>query len=178
MLVGLLLLLIFSPDAKAWFLKQLLTAGLFKGEVRTGNKNEHLPVANSFSFRNEKGNVVFSTELKGKVVFINFWATWCPPCRAEMPFLNVLYNKLKDDGRFVFIFLNEDDKVDKAKEFLNDNNYSFPIATAVGGIPDEIFSGTLPTTVVLNKEGKIVMKHEGLANYNSAQFIRELKSLL
>jgi thiol-disulfide isomerase/thioredoxin len=175
--VGILLLLILSADAKAWFLKQLLSAGLFKAEIKKEAANAKSP-AISFSYLDNNGNIISTNELKGKVVFINFWATWCPPCRAEMPSLNKLYNQFKDDHRIVFLFLNEDDNSDKAKVFLKKNDYSFPITKRIGNITGEIFSGTLPTTIVLNKEGKIAMKHEGIAGYNNKSFNEQLKSLL
>ena len=175
--IGVLLLLIFSPDAKAWFLKQLLSVGLFKAEIKKESPSpESSPV--NFSYQDAKGNIISSNELKGKVVLINFWATWCPPCRAEMPSLNKLYEQFKNDGRYVFLFLNEDEDTGKAKEFLTGNDYSFPLARRVGNITDKVFSGTLPTTVILNKEGKIVMKHERIASYNNSSFIEQLKSLL
>jgi thiol-disulfide isomerase/thioredoxin len=88
-----------------------------------------------------------------------------------MPSLNALYNKLKDDDRFVFLFINEDENASKAKAYLQNNRYAFPFVTRAGNIPTEIFSGTLPTTVILNKEGNVVMKHEGLANYNADKFL-------
>lgn len=175
--VALLLLLIFSPGAKAWFLKQLLSAGLFKAEIKKETANAKAPTAN-FSYRDEKGDIISSEQLKGKVVFINFWATWCPPCRAEMPSLTKLYEEFKNDNRIVFLFLNEDDDADKAQGFLRINHYSFPFARRSANIPNDIFSGTLPTTVILNKEGGIVMKHEGVAGYNNSKFIDQLKALL
>lgn len=175
--VAALLLLIFSPNAKAWFLKQLLSVGLFKAEIKKERADTNSSSIN-FSYQDENGNIIASNELKGKVVFINFWATWCPPCRAEMSSLNKLYNQLKDDNRFVFLFLNEDDNIDKAKTFLKENNYSLPLNIRSGNVPGAIFSGTLPTTVVLNKEGKMVMKHEGIGSYDYAGFIAQLRALL
>lgn len=176
LVIGLLLLMIFNPNAKSWMLKQLIAVGLFKAEIK---KEAAANAANlSFDIRDENGNTISTASLKGKVVFINFWATWCPPCRAEMPSLNALYNKLKNDDNFVFLFINEDEDAGKAKRFLQSNHFSFSIKTAAGNIPDDIYSGTLPTTVVINKEGKLMMKHEGIANYNTEEFIKELKKLL
>lgn len=174
--VALLLLLVFSPGAKAWFLKQLLSVGLFKAEIKKEAITTKSPDI-SFSYRDANGNILSTNQLKGKVVFINFWATWCPPCRAEMPSLNELYNELKGDDHFAFLFLNEDDNIEKAKSFLKSSNYSFPVSRRAGNISDEIFSGILPTTVVLNKEGKIVLKHDGIANYDYTGFINQMKSL-
>jgi len=173
---GSLLLLIFSPDAKSWFLKQLISVGLFKAEIT--NKNPKGITPSFFVFEDEKGKMISTENLKGKVVFINFWASWCPPCRAEMSSLNKLYNEFKADDRLVFLFMNEDEDVQKAKIFLQSNHYTIPITTSGGNIPPEIFTGTLPTTIVLNKEGKIIMKHEGLAGYDSDGFVKELKELL
>ncbi|WP_257574640.1 TlpA family protein disulfide reductase [Hydrobacter penzbergensis] len=177
--VGLLLLLLFSPDAKSWVLKQLISVGLFRAEIKKEALNGKVQAANvSFDFRTENGDVSSVAGLKGKVVFINFWATWCPPCRAEMPSLNDLYNQLKDDKRFVFLFINEDEDTAKAKSYLQNNHYTMPLLTKAGTVPAEIYSGTLPTTVVLDKEGKVVLKHEGIADYNTTTFINQLKGLL
>ena len=174
--VGLMLLLLFNTDAKAWFLRQLVSVGLFNAEIK--NETAATTTATPLLFRNEQGETVSTATLKGKVVFINFWATWCPPCRAEMPSLQELYNELKNDDRIVFLFVNEDDDAEKAKRFLQSKQYTFPITTREARIPADIYSGTLPTTVVLNKEGNVVFRHEGLASYNSAAFIKQLKALL
>jgi thiol-disulfide isomerase/thioredoxin len=175
--VGALLLLLFSPGVKVWMLKQLLSVGLFKPDIKAGNTSSKAP-ATAFAYQDQKGNVVSSTELRGKVVFINFWATWCPPCRAEMPALNELYEQFKGDNRIVFMFMNEDENVDKANTFLSSNHYSFPVVTRAGNVSEEMFAGTLPTTIVLDKQGRIVMKHEGVASYNNSTFKEQLKSLL
>ena len=176
---GLVLLLLFNPNAKAWLLRQLMATGLFNAGFK---KEASIPKPPSevpgFNFRNEKGNIVSATDLQGKVVFINFWATWCPPCRAEMPALNDLYKQLHKDERFAFLFLNEDNDPAKAAAYLQSNGFAMPLLSISGGVPSEIYSGSLPTTVVLNKEGQVVYKHEGLARYNTTEFIQQLKDLL
>jgi thiol-disulfide isomerase/thioredoxin len=176
-LVAGLLLLLFNPGAKVWVLKQLLSVGLFKADINAENTGSKAPVT-AFAYQDQKGNVVSSAELRGKVVFINFWATWCPPCRAEMPALNELYEQFRDDNKIVFLFMNEDDNAEKANAFMSSNHYSFPVVTRAGNISAEMFAGTLPTSIVLDKEGRIVMKHEGVASYNNTRFKEQLKSLL
>ncbi len=108
--VALLIFFVFSTDAKSWVLKQLIGVGLFKAEIKKDAQGGY-PLQNdlSFSFRDGHGKEMTTADLKGKTVFLNFWATWCPPCRAEMPSLNELYNKLKDDDRIVFLFISEDE---------------------------------------------------------------------
>lgn len=179
MFFGLLLLLLFNPSAKSWLLQQIMSVGVFNAEI----KKDHPPVSAPaetviFSFLDEKGNKRSTADLKGKIVFINFWATWCPPCRAEMPSLNDLYNQFRSDDRFVFLFLNEDNDPAVAKRYLQNKGFNMPLMTGDGAVPKDVYSGTLPTTVVFNKKGEIVYKHEGLARYNTTEFIRQLKALL
>lgn len=124
------------------------------------------------------GNTANISDLRGKVVFINFWASWCPPCRAEMPSIIALYQKLQKDERFVFLLMNEDNDRQKAMDYLRKNHFDLPIYKRAEAIPNAIFSGTLPTTVVINKEGKIVLKKEGMGGYDADSFIKQLNDLL
>lgn len=177
LLIGFLMIIVFVPDAKSFLLQQLVSVGLFKAEIKNNGRNNLLEAA-SFSYIDSAGITATTAELKGKVVFINFWASWCPPCRAEMPSLESLYKKLQNDDRFVFLFINEDEDKSQAIKYLQKNHFTIPIYSRSGDVPNEIFSGTLPTTVVIDKDGKVVLMHEGIAGYNNDAFIRQLKELL
>lgn len=170
-----ILLFIFSPGAKAWLLQRVISTGFFKADIKKEAEKSLRP-APAFSFIDSEGKIVTSAAVQGKVVLINFWASWCPPCRAEMPSLNNLYLALKDDSRFVFLFVNEDEDTNKGLNFIKKNNLAIPFYQQ-NTVSDELFGGTLPTTIVLNKEGEIVLKHEGMADYDNQQFIDQLKSL-
>lgn len=170
----LLAIVIFSPGAKSWMLQQIVSTGLLKADI----KDKNLQQAQPFLFTDIDGETASTADLKGKIVFINFWASWCPPCRAEMPDLQKLYEKLRDDKRFFFLFINEDQDRNKGIDYLSKNHFSLPYYFRSGDVSPEIFSGSLPTTVVINKKGEIVLKHEGMARYNSDNFIRQLKVLL
>ncbi|MEO8943076.1 MAG: TlpA disulfide reductase family protein [Ginsengibacter sp.] len=174
---GLLAIFIFSPDAKSWLLRQVVSTGLLKADIKKVDANKNIPAIAPFSISDSEGKIITTGDLKGKVVFINFWASWCPPCRAEMPSLNELYLKLKDDDRFVFLFMNEDDDKAKAVRYIEDNQLAIPFLYPIDQVPVEIFSGTLPTTVVLDKKGKVVLKHSGMAKFDTDDFIRQLKEL-
>lgn len=134
--------------------------------------------ASEFTVKDETGKKIALASLKGKVVFINFWATWCPPCRAEMPTINTLYNKLKKEEDVVFLLVDMDDTpYPKAQKYMDDNKLNLPVYAPESRIPSNFFSGALPTTVILDKEGNIALRHAGAADYSNPKveaLIREL----
>lgn len=172
---GALIFVFLHTGTRSWILQQVISTGLFNQEIEPSEQK--ITPSQQFSFVDQQGRTFAGTDLKGKVVFINFWATWCPPCRGEMPSLNELYNELKDHPGIFFLFINEDENPGKATSFLKEKNYSLPFYAMGGTAPAEMFSGTLPTTVVLDKEGRIVLKHEGIGNFNNKAFIEQLKDL-
>src|SRR5699024_850326 len=149
-------------------------------EISVLQEEQDPPVtkAPDVTFKNSKGEEVKISELKGKVVFINFWATWCPPCRIEMPTINKLYKEFKDNEDMVFLIVDADNKSDKCSEFTADKSYAFPIYVPAGNIPYVYFSGALPTTVMINKTGEIVFRHAGAADYGDPKMVDFVKSLL
>lgn len=175
-LIVFIALMIFSPASKAWVMQQLLRTGLFNAHVVDTERKTGPGV--DFSLGLKDGRTIRMSSLKGKVVFINFWASWCPPCRAEFPRMIKLYNRFKDDDRIMFLFVNEDDNLQTAEEYLNRENYQLPLAFNQGGIPSAIYSGNLPTTIVLNKTGQLRYRHEGFAAYDSPEFMAQLEHLI
>lgn len=176
---GLLLLLLINADAKSWVLQQLVRTGIFNAKIEKGeiSKTSAKPAVD-FIVRNAEGELFSVASLQGKVVVINFWASWCPPCRAEMPSLNNLYQHFRNDERIIFLFISEDDHPETAASYLRKNNWSLPVYSRSGPVPENIFSGSLPTTIVLNKQGAAVFRHEGLAGYDNNSFIQRLQALL
>lgn len=176
LLIAFLLIITLSPDAKSWLLQRLVSTGLFKAEIKKDGIANTSSAA-SYSFTNAAGTAINTGDLKGKVILINFWASWCPPCRAEMPSLMALYREFKNDEGYVFLFINEDEDKAKAIKFLEKNQYDIPLYSRSGNIPDEVFSGTLPTSIVIDASGKMVLKHEGMADYNNDGFIKQFRAL-
>ncbi len=113
--------------------------------------------------------------LKGKVVFINYWATWCPPCIAEMPMINSLYADYKD--KLVFLFITTDNK-QKVERFYKKNDYNFPTYNQLSTSPKQIEVATIPTTFILDKEGKLALSEYGAANWNSDKIRMLLDKLI
>jgi thiol-disulfide isomerase/thioredoxin len=177
-LITFILMLIFVPDTKSWMMRQMIRTGFFNAQP---DKKTALSASNISDFgltlADTAGNHLSAASLKGKIVFINFWATWCPPCRAEMPSLSKLYQEFENDKDFVFLFVSEDEDLSKAIEYLKTHQYQFPLYSTSGGSPGNFYSGTLPTTLVFDKGGNLFHKHEGMANYNTSKFISSLRAL-
>jgi len=121
------------------------------------------------------GKPLTLTALQGKVVLLNFWATWCGPCRAEIPDLVALQERYK--GRLQIIGLNVDDEEADIKQYVEETGINYPVAMTsndvriqFGGIP------ALPTSFVLDTEGRVVQKHVGL--WNPAVYETEIRALL
>jgi len=113
--------------------------------------------------------------LKGKVVFINHWATWCPPCRAEMPSLHNLYTDYGSKIEFIFFTTDPEKKIN---EYYASNNFNFPTYKQTANIPPQINTRSLPTTYILDKEGKVALKEIGAADWNSNKVRAMLDELL
>ena len=113
-----------------------------------------------------KGVSVGFNEFKGKKILVNFWATWCPPCIAEMPSMQALYDDYKDDVVFVFV---TNDSREEIVKFTTEHDYTFPIYQSISKVPSALETGTLPTTYLINEEGEIVIDKTGAADWNSAK---------
>lgn len=119
-----------------------------------------------------EGNAVAFESLKGKVIFLNIWATWCPPCVAEMPNIQRLYEKVGSD-KIAFVMLSVDQAgADKVKKFIKRKGFTFPVYMPAGQLPQEFYSQAIPTTFIISPEGKIVARQEGMAEYDTKE-VRE-----
>lgn len=130
----------------------------------------------NFTLINGKQERVPFKQFQGKTIFFNFWATWCPPCRAEMPNIHELYQKV-DKDKVIFVMLSVDHDQEKALAFLQDRNYKFPIYFLQSGLPPVFQSSIIPTTYVISPQGAIVLKETGMSNYNNVKFQDFLEGL-
>lgn len=177
---ALALTLLTVPEAKAFMQKGLLKTGLFNPKLETLDAEkikEATVTPYEMELINAQGETVSLQDLEGKVVFINFWATWCPPCIAEMPSIQVLYDKFKDDEEVVILTVEVDRKPQKAIEFMEKRNLTLPVYFPNSAIPREFFKGSLPTTIILDKKGNIAHTTLGMADY-SGQDIVDFLNLL
>lgn len=114
-------------------------------------------------------------QAKGEVVFLNFWATWCPPCIAEMPSMQKLYDSYGDKIAF-YLVTNEDP--DKVEAFMQKNNYSMPVYYTQSNPPKQLEHRALPTTFVIGKNGEIHIRESGATRWHGNRVTELLDKLL
>ncbi len=121
--------------------------------------------APSWTLKNLDGQPVSLSDFKGKVVVLDIWATWCPPCRAEIPHFIELQNEWKDkDVTIIGMSVDSTGPADVAK-FASDNGMNYPIVMADGATASAYGADQgIPTTVVIDKKGNIVATHLGLTD--------------
>jgi len=121
------------------------------------------------------GNKHSLSEYKGKVIFINYWASWCAPCLAETNQLQQLYSDYGSKVNFLFIS-NEEQQI--VANYENNKKTGLPYFTPLTQYPNQLQTSSLPTTFIINKEGVLVMKKTGIAPWNGSDSRRILDSLL
>ncbi len=173
-------LIIFMLTPAGLPLRALLIKGVSYVTSRVENleidKDEQLKLDNfQWQLVSNDGQSVNLAGYKGKVILINNWATWCPPCVAEMPSLVRLYPKYKN--KVVFLFVAQD-KPDKVNLFLKKNGWHIPVYFMQSNPPVMLQSGSIPTTFIIDKEGYIVVKKTGAADWDSGQVHRILDKLI
>jgi thiol-disulfide isomerase/thioredoxin len=127
-------------------------------ETKPTKNAKGMPLVPDFTLKDEQGKEISLSDYSGKVVILNFWASWCPPCKAEMPEFNKMNNELKDSKDIVLLTINLTDgqreTKEKAVKFLKDNKYSLTALFDVQGTVADIFGiQSIPTTVVIDRDG-------------------------
>ncbi|MGH9785225.1 MAG: TlpA family protein disulfide reductase [Terriglobia bacterium] len=132
----------------------------------------------NFTLRSEDGQVVALGDFRGKIVLLNFWATWCPPCIEEMPSLNRLAEQNADKGLQI-IGVSVDENADAYQEFLSRNKISFlTVRDASRGTSDRYGTFKLPESYVVSREGRLLRKVIGAADWTSQEMLTYFEGLL
>ena len=124
---------------------------------------------------NSTQEVVNFSNAKGEVIVINFWATWCPPCIAEMPSLHKLHDAYKDKVTFYFV---SNEKPETVSAFLKKHNYTFEVYEPLTKYPEAFNVSSIPRTFLIDRQGNIVIDKTGAANWNSDKVRATIDELL
>ncbi len=158
----------------------MLWTGLFDADTSNIATTEG-PHLNSrdydFALQASDGTQKSLSDLKDQVLFVNIWASWCPPCVAEMPTIETLYETVGGHPKIKFILLSMDENQEKAVNFMENKGFPMPYYFPRSRLPNKLQSQYLPTTYVISKEGQIVYQKEGIADYSSPNFAQWLRDL-
>ena len=178
-IIGVILLLYVTgwhTEVMGTMQRGLLATGLIKPDIPT--LSEDFPVASTeYYFARDDGRVISLAEFEGNVVFMNVWATWCPPCIAEMPSIQNLYNRVGSLENVSFLLVSLDEEFDRAIEFMARRNFDMPVYHFRSRAPGVYESTVIPTTYVISADGRLALEKRGLAKYDTdefEQFIRKL----
>ncbi|MEP1955047.1 MAG: TlpA disulfide reductase family protein, partial [Algoriphagus sp.] len=153
----------------------LLSTGLIKPQIEIPDLTDQ-----QFDYRGKfmtfDGQQLNLESYQGKTLFINLWASWCGPCRAEMPHISELYKSVQNEPDLEFLMIGIDNDIEKSRSFIEGKSWTFPTAHASFGLNQSLQSESIPTTMVVNPEGKIVFYQEGMSNFNTDEFREFLKS--
>ncbi|MDR1930145.1 MAG: TlpA family protein disulfide reductase [Treponema sp.] len=152
-----------------------LVRSFAKAGLRTERELKTLP---DFEAPLTGGGRVSLRDYRGRVVFLNIWATWCGPCRAEMPSMEFLYRRYKDRG-LELLALNLQESRREVESFMRDNKLTFPAALDQdGSIGNRYGIRAIPTTFILDRQGRVVLRLAGSVNWNNPDIFAAVETLL
>lgn len=124
------------------------------------------------------GTEISLDDYKGKVILLNLWATWCGPCRAEMPSMERFYNHYKDKPVFLAA-LNVREPKETVESYIKEGGYTFPVLMDELGVHSGIYSsGSIPTTYIINKEGLIIGRFVGAREWDDPELMELIDTLI
>lgn len=125
------------------------------------------------------GQALDLSQLRGKVVFVNFWASWCPPCKEEMPSIEALHRGLLNNDAFMMVTILYKDDVKTAADYMHAYSYTFPLFTDNDGNSAKRYGVTgVPETYIIDKKGALRKRVIGPADWNSSEARTFINSLL
>ncbi|MBT3514120.1 MAG: redoxin domain-containing protein [Nitrospina sp.] len=180
----LLLFLITFVAAILFFLEHFTENPISVADIQIGKIfNEKKPsvgyIAPDFKLRNLKGNYESLSSYRGEVVVLNFWATWCVPCRVEMPSFEKLFRRYRSEGVTVLAITLDKNSEERIKSFVDEYGLSFPILLDDKSEVERLYpSMTIPFTYVIDREGRVVARVDGAKNWESNETFEAIDYLL
>jgi thiol-disulfide isomerase/thioredoxin len=171
--------------ASAFFILSLVScnnnqktgADVTSAEQQQSNTDNNMATAAellpAFSVQDMNGNIVNLQSLKGKKLFVNLWASWCPPCKREMPSIEKLYHSV-DSSKVKFLLVSFDDRFEHAKKYVSSKKLNLPIYYPAENPPALFNVQGIPATFIFDEKGELIKRIDGSENYDT----REYKALL
>lgn len=150
---------------------------VYVGSARAQKAAMAKPIG-SFAVSNEAGQTANIGKERGKVVFVNFWSLTCVPCKAEMPTINTLQQHYAGRSAFAVYAVDLDRNFTEDARYFTRKNMQLQAWAPAGVVPSALFNGVLPTTSVIDKQGRVVYYHEGGDQYDQPSFYHFIDSLL
>jgi thiol-disulfide isomerase/thioredoxin len=152
--------------------------GILNGTTESDDATIEKTFDYDFHIKDLNGKSISVTDFKDKVVFLNIWATWCGPCRTEMPSIQSLYDKT-DHSKVVFIMLSLDEpqNLNKVTKYIQEKNFQFPVYLSEGSLPKQLQVSIIPSTFIIGKDGKIKLKKTGMEDYDTEEYKKFLDDL-
>jgi len=166
-----------QPILKAPF-AALISATLPTPDIDTVQSKNYPTADYNLQVTDLDENTVKMSNYRGKVIFLNFWATWCMPCVAELPSINKLYNQFKDKDIVFLLISNEN--IDKVKKYKQRKNYDVPfyINDENSNIAKMYYSRRIPTTFIINKKGQVIKASSGPEDWDDKEFVETVRELV
>lgn len=162
-------------------LTQLAKASAYALLIALGSASTTLAAdmqAPTFALPNKVGETIDLSKLKGQVVMLNFWASWCGPCRTEMPLMDQIYKKYSAAG-FTLLGVNVDTDSTDAQKFLSQVPVSFPIAFDRDNKVSQLYNvSAMPSTVFIDRKGNVRALHRGYKAGDEAEYLAQIRTLL
>ena len=134
--------------------------------------------APDFTLKSLKGSNLKLSEFRGDVVMINFWATWCGPCQQEMPILNDLYLKYRDEG-LTMLGVNVEKNTSKAADMIRELRVVYPVLfDKQSQVSKDYNVDDMPTTVLVDRDGNLRYVHQGFKSGNEDEYVRQVRELM
>jgi thiol-disulfide isomerase/thioredoxin len=168
----------YSKLSVNWYVMAFVVVALTCLSARYASAADDVKLAPDFTLKSNSGDNVRLQEQRGNVVLVNFWASWCGPCREEMPHLEALQQDYQDLG-FTILAVNVDENPAKANLLLDDIAVSFPILFDQDDNTSKLYDvRAMPTTVIVDRDGKQRFVHLGYKTGDEAKYQKVVKALL
>lgn len=173
--VSLVILLLIPSTRKPVAAYMIRIVSFPPSSLKTSQQFTISPQAKQWEISELSGRTISFDQLLDKPVFVNFWATWCPPCNAELPGIHKLYEQYKNKVNFVFL---SDEAPNTIHSFILKHQYQDMPFYRYNRVPRDFYSKSIPATYIISHKGEVVLEKKGAARWNSDKVKTLLNKLL